>query len=602
MPSPSQRPGMGATPYQNGVTFRVWAPHADRVHVAGCFNQWSETSHELGFEGNGLWSLDIDQIGPGAGYKFFITNGDRKFTRMDPYATEVTWSQGHALVSGDFDWDVEFDHPFQIANWNELVIYELHIGTFHLTGKRLPANIDTVIKKLPYLRSLGINAIETMPPAEFAADISWGYNPANIFAVESAYKGTDAFKRFVRAAHRHGIAVIVDVVYNHFGPSDLDLWQFDGYHRNNMGGIYFYNDSRAHTPWGNNRPHYNDPMVRKYILDNVVYWLKDVNVDGLRWDATNYIRNVKGRNDDFAHDLPDGWSLMAEANQIIDQYFPGKISIAEDMQNNAWLNKPSAQGGAGFDTQWDQLFVRKVRQTLIAHEDRDRDMYAIKDAIEHRYNGDVFERIIFTESHDEVANGKARVPEEIWSGNAHSWHSKKRSTLGATLVFTSPGIPQIFMGQEFMEDKWFRDTQALDWRKLDRFCGIWSMYRDLIYLRRNIAGTTRGLTGQSVNVFHINQQDKVIAFHRWHQGGEGDDVVVVLNFSHQAFPSYHLGLPRGGWWHVRFNSDWQGYDPAFTNIAGYDTFADDTAKDQLHHSANIGIGPYSALILSQDPA
>ena len=89
-----------------------------------------------------------------------------------------------------------------------------------------------------------------MPPFEFAGDVSWGYNPAHLFAIESGYGGPDAFKRFIRAAHDHGIAVIVDVVFNHLGPSDLDLWRFDGWAEDDGGGIYFYNDERASTPWG----------------------------------------------------------------------------------------------------------------------------------------------------------------------------------------------------------------------------------------------------------------------------------------------------------------------------------------------------------------
>ena len=227
-------------------------------------------------------------------------------------------------------------------------------------------------------------------------------------------------------------------------------------------------------------------------------------------------------------------------------------------------------------------------------------MEAVRRAIALQYNGDVFERVIYTESHDEVANGKARVPEEIWPGNAASWAARKRSTLGAALVFTSPGIPMLFQGQEFLEDAWFHDTRPLDWSRTRTHAGIVNLYRDLIRLRRNWYDHTRGLSGQHVNVFHVNNHDKLIAFHRWENGGPRDDVVVICNFANRAYGSYTLGLPRSGTWRVRLNSDWDGYSADFGNHFSYDTVADGGPKDGLPASGNVGVGPYSVIMLSQD--
>lgn len=168
-----------------------------------------------------------------------------------------------------------------------------------------------------------------MPIAEFPRDFSWGYNPAHPFAVESIYGGPDGFKRFVKAAHEHGIAVIVDVVYNHFGPTDMDLWQFDGWQENEQGGIYFYNDHRANTPWGDTRPDYGRGEVRKYIRDNVMMYFEEYHIDGLRWDATAYIKNIEGNEVNPANDLPEGWSLMQWINDEVQERFPGRLLIAE---------------------------------------------------------------------------------------------------------------------------------------------------------------------------------------------------------------------------------------------------------------------------------
>jgi 1,4-alpha-glucan branching enzyme len=438
-----------------------------------------------------------------------------------------------------------------------------------------------------------------MAAGEFESDTSWGYNPAYIFAIEEQYGGPDGFRAFVQEAHKRGIAVIMDVVYNHIGYPAGDMWQFDGWSQNGKGGIYFYNDWRATTPWGDTRFSYGRPEVRNYILDNARRWLQQRFADGLRWDATGWIRNVYGNNNDPGNDLPDGWSLMQAINAEIKRSQPWKISIAEDMQGNEWLTKDISVGGAGFDAQWEAQFIHALRSAIIPADDSVRNMYAVRDAISHGYNGNAFERVIYTESHDEDANGHSRVPEEIWPGNASSCFSKKRSTLGAAMVFTVPGIPMIFQGQEFLENGYFSDTRALDWTKQQTFSGILTLYRDLIRLRRNWFDNTAGLKGQSLNVFHLNDAAKVVAFHRWDRGGPGDDVVVVINMANQSYDSYRIGFPRAGVWNVRFNSDWNGYGTDFGNHPSYDTTASQPGTDGMPYSGNVGIGPYTATILSQ---
>ena len=595
---PSARPGMGAIPYPGGTAFRVWAPHADRVYVAGEFDDWRATAHPLTREGNGHWSTDVPGARSGDEYRFVIVNGDQELWRIDPYARQVTHSAGNGVIyAPQFLWASTSYTP---PPWNEWVIYEMHIGTFNDEPGGAPGNLNGAIHKLEYLARLGVNVLQLMPPMEFAGAFSWGYNPAHIFAIENDYGGPDALKAFVEDAHAQGLAVVFDVVYNHFGPSDLDLWQFDGWSENSMGGIYFYNDWRAQTPWGHTRPDYGRPEVRQLIRDNVLMWLDEYHIDGLRWDATAYIRNTLGQDNDPQHDIPDGWHLMRWINDEIDARYPEKMSIAEDLRNNAWITRDTPDGGAGFDAQWDARFVHPVREAIIAPDDRARNVYAVGDAIAYRYNEDAFQRVIYTESHDEVANGKARVPEEIWHGNATSWASKKRSTLGAALVMTAPGIPMIFQGQEFLEDCWFHDQDPIDWSRAETFRGILQLYQDLIGLRRNLDGRTRGLCGQHVNVHHVNDADKVIAYHRWDRGGSGDDVVVVANLANRSYPSYTIGFPRPGLWRVRLNSDWRGYDPTFGNHPSYHTVASGGPKDGLAHSGDIGIGPYTAVILSQE--
>lgn len=170
----------------------------------------------------------------GSEYKYRIINGDKQLFRIDPYARAVTGSVGNAIVVDPaFDWS---DGKFQLPAINELVVDELHLGTFHDKEQGIGDKFAETTSKLDHLQRLGVNLIEVMPLAQFPGYSSWGYNPSCVFAVETNYGGPLGFKRFVKAAHQAGIGVVLDVVYNHFGPSDLELWQFDGWSENGQGG------------------------------------------------------------------------------------------------------------------------------------------------------------------------------------------------------------------------------------------------------------------------------------------------------------------------------------------------------------------------------
>ncbi|GAA2094144.1 alpha-amylase family glycosyl hydrolase [Streptomyces albiaxialis] len=589
------RPVMGAVPYDGGAAFRVWAPHARAVAVTGSFNAWQVPGVPLAPEDGGRWAGEVPGVKPGDAYKYVITAASgEELWRADPFAAAMTGSPGDALVTErEFDWSGTED--YRPPARDELVLYEMHVGTFNDEPGGGPGRFADVLPRLPHLAGLGVNAIELMPAAEFPGGFSWGYNPSAPFAVETDLGGPLALKGLVREAHRHGIAVLLDVVYNHLGPGDLILWRYDGWHEGEHGGgIYFYNDWRARTPWGHTRPDYGRPEVRAYLRDNALHWLEEYRMDGLRWDATAYIRDADGTP------LPDGWNLMRWVNDEIDRRAPLAFSVAEDLRGDPRVTAPTGAGGAGFDAQWDADFVHPVRRAVIATEDRDRDMGAVRAAIEHRFDGGEPRRVVYTESHDEVANGHARVPEEIWPGSADSWFSKKRSTLGAALVLTVPGVPMLFQGQEFLEDRWFDDQDPLDWTRASRFRGLIDLYRDLIALRRDLRGTTAGLRGDHVSVFHVNDTDKCLAYHRRMHGGPRDDTVVVANFANRGYAHYSLGMPRGGLWRVRFNSDWEGYDPAFGGHPAHDTEAVPVPRDGLPCTAALALGPYTAVILSQD--
>lgn len=337
--------------------------------------------------------------------------------------------------------------------------------------------------------------------------------------------------------------------------------------------------------------------MRQFIRDNVMMWLTEYRMDGLRFDMTLYIRSINGAGGD---DIAEGWSLMQWLTSELRSVPGRRISIAEDLRGVDALTSEAGLGGAGFHAQWDANFVHPVRAAIVTTEDAGRSMHSVRDAAAFKYGGDAFRRVIYSESHDEVANGRARVPHEISPGDPTGWFAQKRSTLAAGLVLTSPGIPMIFQGQEFLQGEWFRDDVPLDWHLNEAFRGITRLYRDLIALRLNTAGASRGLMGQFVNVFHLNEANKVIAFQRWDQHGPGDDVVVVMNFSNEARSEYRIGLPNEGLWKLRFNSDSSIYSGDFANGRAENIQAKAGSYDGLAALGIIEVPAYTVLIYSQD--
>lgn len=576
--------------HKGNATFRVWAPFANSVAVTGTFNDWVLTP--MKDEGDGYWSVEIKKAEAGQEYKFVITNGKQELYKNDPRSLQVTTTAGNSvLVDTGFDWG---DDTFTPPPFNKQVIYELHIGTFNRPDPSMVGTFDTAAEKLDHLAALGVNMIELMPISSMSMDRGWGYAMEYLFAVESLYGGRKEFLEFVRAAHQRGIGIILDVAYNHLGPDPkMDIWQFDGWHQNDLGGIYFYNDERAETPWGATRPDYGRPEVRQYILDNVRMWLHDCRVDGLRLDSTIYLRNIRGHNDDPEYDIGDGWTLMQEIAAVSKKIKPSALLIGEDSGCNDYITKPKNENGAALDAQWEIGFPHVLRTALKAVNDADRNLTAVCSMLTKRYNNDAFQRIIYSDSHDSAANGGARLTQEISPQNPTSVFARRRSLVASAITLTSPGIPMLFYGQEFLEEGSFNDWRGLDWEKAEKFEGMVLAHAHMIALRKNQYGTTRGLTGQSFSIIHLNEESKLLAYHRWDNGGAGDDVVVIINFANRLQKDYSINFPHKGTWVVRFNSDWKGYSPDFRNTTTSTVAVDDD-------SGQFTIGPYSVLILSQD--
>ena len=572
----SPRPGLGALPHASGTAFRVWAPFAESAAVAGEFNDWRAEPMARD-ESGGTWSLDVPAARVGQRYKYLF-NGS--IWKRDPRARQVAHSNGDSVVydPAAFDWGDDAPPRFEP---NDLVVYEMHVGTF--AGQPPPATLDDAIERLDHVRDLGVNAVLLMPVNEFPGGRSWGYNVSDPFAVETDYGGPDALKRFVRAAHDRGLAVFVDVVHNHYGPTDLDLWQFDGWSENGLGGIYFYSDGRAHTPWGSTRPDYGRPEVRAFIRDQIFMFADEYRVDGFRWDSVyNMINTDQGRN-------LQGAELLRDVNAELAGAHPRVFRIAEDHAFDHDMR---------FDAQWDVGHRWALYAQLATAHDPVRDMRTVAGTL---FDWPGFQRVVFTEAHDYVGllnDNRSRVPTHIHPEDPESVWARKRALLGAAVVLTTPGIPMIFQGQEMHETQSFHDDIPLRWDRTNSHAGIVQAYADLIHLRRNCLGTTPGLQGAGVHVHHLDHDNKVVAYVRWNQGGQADDVVVVANFSAVDFDrnDYEIVFPSAGTWHRRFNGDSSRYAPDFRDL-GADVL--EAAGDPPR--ATVAMGKYSLQIFSKDP-
>jgi len=573
---------LGATPAASGpgVVFRVWAPGAVSASVAGTFNGWSTTAAPLR-NVQGFWEGLVPGAGAGASYKF-VFNGS--LWRTDPRARRQENSIGNSLVVNPraYAWG---DSTWKIPALEDLVIYELHLGTFSGEGDGVahsPARYrDAADAHLDHLVELGINAVELMPVGEFAGDRSWGYNPTFQYAPESVYGTPDDLKYLIDRCHRKGIAVLIDVVYNHMGPGDLagNLLEYDGKE------IYFYPSGNGfrETPWGP-RPDYGRVEVRDFLRDNVRYWLEEFHADGLRIDATDFIK-VNA----------DGWRLLREIGDAARAVRPGAITIAEQLPNDPAVTRPASAGGAGLDAQWHDAFHDSLRAALNAAAFGDPGFSALAAAINH-FAYPATQVVNYVESHDEAAN-QGRAPVAADPSNPGGPWAYGRSKFAAGLVLFASGIPMLLQGQEMLEDRPFGDSESkrIQWKYRSLHADFLRFMTDAVALRRR-SPALRATASQ--NVFHLNEAANVLAFRRWVEGG--DDLVVVASLNNSDLPDYELGFPRGGDWYEVLASDAAAYGGQ-NHLNGGRVTANGPARHGFGQSARILIPRMGLLVFSTPP-
>lgn len=448
---PERRPieGLGATPVTDDQThFRVWAPHRKRVTVAVDVGG-RNIRQALIAEEHGYFAGCVPQVGPGSRYHYVL---DDDIPRPDPATTfqpEGVHGPSEVIDHRGFPWT---DQQWPGVRKRDLVIYELHVGTFTQSG-----TFRAAIDRIPELIHLGVTAVELMPIVQSPGRWNWGYDGVDLFAVRNTYGQPDDFKALVDACHSAGLAVILDVVYNHVGPEGNYLAEF---------GPYF--SSRHHTPWGEafNFDHHNSEHVRRFIVKNAVFWLDTFHVDGLRLDAVHFIQD-----DSDVTILDEIRRTTAEysrsANRIV------HLIAETNVYDDAILRKREQQPA------YDAIWCDCLMQSIYSHAVPDlrltrREYDGARDLAETLRYGYVFEGpdqtrvmqrtsdrsqsererrhiesfVVGLQNHDSVGN-------QPHGKRIHQLTSKDFQRAAAALTILYPGIPLLFMGEEFAIDSPF---------------------------------------------------------------------------------------------------------------------------------------------------
>lgn len=551
--------------------FETWAPKAKtvEVHLVAPFEKTIPMEKGAG----GLWRVVAESVEPGSRYYLRVDGSDYAdpATRFQPEGT----AGPSEVVDEQFAWS---DSGWTGIALEEMVLYELHVGTFTPEG-----TFDAAIARLGALKDLGVNAVELLPVAQFPGHRNWGYDGVFFYAAQNTYGGPAGLKRFVDACHRHGMACVLDVVYNHVGPEGQTFYAF---------GPYF--SDRYRTPWG---PvlNYDGPgsdQVRRYFIENAVYWLEEFHMDALRLDAVSAI--VDNSAQPFLGKLSDAVRAFAKRS--------GRLiyTMGETSKNDPRYVSPVSSGGYGLDSQWNFDFHHALHALLTGE---DAGYLGDHGKIEHLarayqdgfvYTGqyspywgrshgapadNVPSRrlIVYGQNHDESGNR----PDGARWGTLLPFEGQK---LAAAAVLLAPSVPMLFMGEEYGETRPFfyftdhanKDLQRmvregrreemkgfgwkgepsaepdtaeafersiLDWEKRSRGKGgiLSGLYRKLIQLRKETAALAR--LDKKALTAEVLSEKSLLLVRREEKGGHA---AIFLNCGPEA-AAVSAKLPDGKW-------------------------------------------------------
>lgn len=552
-----------------GVYFSVWAPNARYVSVIGNFNSWNRGSHQMNvrWDQSGIWELFVPGLQSAEYYKYYVEgNNGYMVEKADPYAyhsemppatASVTWDLSYKW--GDRKWLQQRDKQHVLTT--PLSIYELHLGSWRRKDDGRMMTYREIAGELSgYCKYMGYTHVELMPIAEHPFYGSWGYQVTGYFAPTSRYGTPQDFMYLVDTLHKNNIGVILDWVPSHFPSDEHGLGYFDGAH------VYEHSDPRKgfHKDWQSLIFDYGRAEVRAFLISNALFWLDKYHIDGLRVDAVasmlylDYSRN-EGEwlpNEYGGRENLDAISFLKEFNNAVHTHHPDVLTIAEE--STAWpgVTHCIEDGGLGFDLKW---MMGWMNDTL---------KYFETDPVFRKYAHDKLtfniyyaftEKFLLPLSHDEVVYGKHSLLDKM---PGDEWQKFANLRLLFAYMYTHPGAKMLFMGGEFAQQHEWRHDFSLDWdNNLNSSnTGVQNIVRDLNML---YAGETplHGNNYSPEGYEWIDYNDRTNSVLCWMRKGiqEGDNLVVIANFTPVVHRNYRVGSPSRGYYHEVFNSDASKY-------------------------------------------
>ncbi|HEX5706910.1 MAG TPA: 1,4-alpha-glucan branching protein GlgB [Pyrinomonadaceae bacterium] len=595
-----------------GVSFAVWAPHADGVSVVGSFNDWDGRLHQMRQLGSsGVWEIFVPDIRAGALYKFEIRRrGARAVLKADPYAqfAEVPPATSSIVFESSF----EFTDGEWIARRESedhlrkpLSIYEVHLGSWRRVmeeeGRSLTYR-ETAPALADYCERMGFTHVEFLPLKGHPYGGSWGYQVANYYAPTARYGDPDDLRFLINYLHTRGLGVIMDWVPAHFPKDAWALGRFDG------SALYEHLDPRMgeHPDWGTYIFNYGRNEVKNFLVANALYWIDECHIDGLRVDAVasmlyldysreegQWLPNKFGGRENL-----EALDFIRELNETVHRHRPGVMMIAEESTSWPLVTRPPEDGGLGFNFKWNMGWMHDTLKYF------QTDPLYRRGAHHNLTFGLVYawsENFILPFSHDEVVHMKGSMLNKM-----HGDRWQKFANLRALYAYmwAHPGKKLLFMGGEVAQWREWSEEESVDWHLLDepehasvqRLIGdLNRLYRDEPALYEADSEPT-GFEWLDVD----NAPENVVAFARV-SPSTGRRVICVGNFSPVARPDYRLGLPHAGTYKLLLNTDAARYGGTGTDI-GESFEAEDAPHLGRPYSATVALPPLAALWLEAPPA
>ena len=548
---------------KNGVVFRVWAPTARSVSVAGDFNNWNNEANYMYNIGYGVWEVFVEGVKQFCTYKYCIESeyGDR-LMKADPYAFHAQTRPGQASVVYDiesYSWnDSEWFNKRKENNISSspMNIYEIHAGSWRKYPDGNFFNYQKLADELiPYLKEMHYTHVQLMPIMEYPYDGSWGFQTTGYYAPTSRYGTPSDFMAFVDKLHGEGIGVILDWVPSNFPTDDFGLARFDG------SPLYESNDPKTskRDSWGTCLFNYARFEVTSFLVSCAMFWLDKYHIDGLRIGALSsmlYLDYGKTEgewepNKFGGKENLDAVDFVKRLNTAVHMYHPDVMMFAEE--NTSWpkLTHKIEDGGLGFDFKWNMGWMNDMLHYMSLNS-----MWRPfnHDSLTFSFYYAFSEKFLLPISHDEVSHGKGSLIKQM-PGKYDEQFAGVRAFI--TYMYAHPGKKLVFMGTEIGQfDEWNHE-EAIQWDLLEfeKHKKLRTFFKELnkFYLDCKPLYELDAVWKGFDWIHHDDYTNSVIAFKRTDKSG--DEIVSVCNFQPIRRDEYCIGVPKYGLYDEVFNSD-----------------------------------------------